>query len=210
MLRAQSDKIESLDLWGTPLVVGTADTVLGLMANARRSVYSFPAIMQAAIVFDEIHAYDEELFGHLLMFLETFPRIPVLLTTASLPEARRKAIEKVRCDLRIVNGPEAHEIRRRYGPPDLVNEDDVWQHIRNCLKDPSLGKVLWVRNQVEWAVRSYRDCHARLSDLGPSIGLYHARFRYKDRTRVHTDVIRRFKRKGEADEREPDEDAARR
>ena len=63
---------------GMPLVVATADSVLGLMANARKPVLSFPAIVQSAIVFDEVHAYDETLFGHLLIFLETFPRIPVL------------------------------------------------------------------------------------------------------------------------------------
>jgi CRISPR-associated endonuclease/helicase Cas3 len=196
MLKAQADKIESLDLWGTPLVVGTTDTVLGLMANSRRPVYSFPAIMQSAIVFDEIHAYDEQLFGHLLMFLETFPKVPVLLMTASLPEARRKAIEDVRCDLRIVMGPKEHELRLRYAKPELLSEEDVWEHIRRCLSDPARGKVLWVRNQVDRVVRSYRACHTRLSDLQPFIGIYHSRFRYKDRTRVHSEVIRRFKKKG--------------
>ena len=196
MLKAQADKIESLDLWGTPLVVGTADTALGLMANARRSVYSFPALMQSAFVFDEIHAYDEELFGHLLMFLETFPRIPVLLMTASLPKARREAIAGVRRDLRIVNGPEEHETRRRYEVPQLMGEDRVRDLIRSCLSDPTFGKVLWVRNQVGWAVQAYRDCHEQLSDFAPTpfIGLYHSRFRYKDRAKVHADVIRNFKR----------------
>jgi CRISPR-associated endonuclease/helicase Cas3 len=88
-LQAERDKIESLALWSTPLVVTTADTVLGLMSNARRAIYSLPAIMCSAIVFDEIHAFDEQLFGHLLVFLKHFPRLPVLLMTASLPEERR-------------------------------------------------------------------------------------------------------------------------
>jgi hypothetical protein len=46
-LNAERDKIESLALWSTPLVVTTADTVLGLMSNARRSIYTLPAIMSA-------------------------------------------------------------------------------------------------------------------------------------------------------------------
>jgi CRISPR-associated endonuclease/helicase Cas3 len=71
-LQAERDKIESLALWSTPLVVTTADTVLGLMSNARRAVYSLPAIMCSAIVFDEIHAFDEQLFGHLLVFLKNW------------------------------------------------------------------------------------------------------------------------------------------
>lgn len=198
MLKAQADKLESLDLWGTPLVVGTADTVLGLMANARRSAYNFPALMQSAIVFDEIHAYDEELFGLLLVFLETFPKIPVLLMTASLPEARREAINRVRADLRVVKGPCDHEVRRRYATPKILSEADAWEHIRDCLSNSSLGKVLWVRNQVDWAVQAYRQCHTRLQDLRPFIGLYHSRFRYKDRARVHAEVIEKFR-----SEREP-------
>lgn len=67
-LNAERDKIEALSLWSTPLAITTADTVLGLMANSRRGVYSLPAIMQSVIVFDEIHAFDEYLFGHLLVF----------------------------------------------------------------------------------------------------------------------------------------------
>jgi CRISPR-associated endonuclease/helicase Cas3 len=66
-LTAQREKIESLSLWSTPLVVTTADTVLGLMSNARRSIYSLPAIISSVVVFDEIHAFDEQMFGHLLI-----------------------------------------------------------------------------------------------------------------------------------------------
>jgi CRISPR-associated endonuclease/helicase Cas3 len=49
-----------LSLWSTPLVVTTSDTILGLMSNARRAVYSLPAIVNSAIVFDEIHAFDDQ------------------------------------------------------------------------------------------------------------------------------------------------------
>lgn len=108
-LKAEQDKIESLALWSTPLVVTTADTVLGLMANARRSIYAMPAIMQSAIVFDEVHAFDNYLFGHLLVFLKNFPQLPVLLMTASLPEQRRQAIKLVRPDLLCVPGAEELE-----------------------------------------------------------------------------------------------------
>jgi CRISPR-associated endonuclease/helicase Cas3 len=72
-LNAEKDKIQSLALWSTPLVVTTTDTVLGLMVNARRSIYSLPALMCGAFVFDEIHAFDDQLFGHLLVFLKNFP-----------------------------------------------------------------------------------------------------------------------------------------
>jgi CRISPR-associated endonuclease/helicase Cas3 len=193
MLQAQRDKIESLNLWGTPLAIATADTVLGLMANARKPVYSFPAIMQSAIVFDEVHAYDEVLFGHLMVFLESFPGIPVLLMTASLPEARRRAIEQIRPDLVRVPGPHDLESAERYEPPRLFpSEDEVWRLVRECLTDPERGKVLWIRNQVDWAVDTYRRCFDELPEPRPFLGLYHSRFRYKDRVQVHRSVIDAF------------------
>ncbi len=120
------DKIEALSLWDTPLVVATADTVLGLMANARRSLYAFPAIAISALVFDEIHAFDDRLFGHLLAFLRFFPKQPVLLMTASLPQRRLAALKKVRPDLQIVAGPPAYEQLPRYELRRLGNPEEVW------------------------------------------------------------------------------------
>ncbi len=75
-LEAMQNKIEALALWSTPVVVSTSDTVLGLMSNALKPLCSFPAIVSGAIVFDEIHAFDDAMFGHLLVFLQLFRRIP--------------------------------------------------------------------------------------------------------------------------------------
>ena len=62
-------KIESLRAWGQQVIACTVDTVLGLVQNNRRALFSFPAIIEGAIVFDEIHSYDEKLFGALVRFL---------------------------------------------------------------------------------------------------------------------------------------------
>jgi CRISPR-associated endonuclease/helicase Cas3 len=198
ILAAERDKIEALDLWGTPLVVSTADTVLGLMGNARRSVYHFPALVQSAIVFDEIHAYDDPLFSHLLAFLEHCPRIPVLLMAASLPEGRLQAIERVRPDLAIVSGPPELASKPRYEIPRVLSaeavEDEVWAEVRACLNDPARGKVLWVRNQVDWATQTYQRCLRELPEFAHSIGLYHTRFRHQDRVRIHGRVIDAFRK----------------
>jgi CRISPR-associated endonuclease/helicase Cas3 len=188
-LNAERDKIESLALWSTPLVVATADTVLGLMSNARRAIYSLPAIMGGVIVFDEIHAFDDHMFGHLIVFLKNFPRLPVLLMTASLPEERRRAIAGVRPDLHIVYGPEEFEMLERYQVDDSATDEDVWRAIDDCVAKH--GKVLWVRNRVEWANQAYGACRARYADVPTDI--YHSRFRYKDRSRRHRHVIDNFK-----------------
>lgn len=193
-LNAERDKIEALALWSTPLIVTTTDTVLGLMSNARRSIYTMPALMQSAIVFDEIHAFDEYLFGHLLVFIKNFPQLPILLMTASLPEERRRAIEKVRPDLQRVPGPVGFETLPRYIIQHPVDETSAWLAVEKCLKKK--GKVLWIRNRVDWANQTYQKAQQYLAVC--SVDVYHARLRYKDRSERHRRVIDRFKTEGKA------------
>lgn len=197
-LNAERDKIEALSLWSTSLVVTTADTVLGLMANSRRGVYSLPAIMQSVIVFDEIHAFDEYLFGHLLVFLKNFPRLPVLLMTASLPEERRNAIQAVREDLKPIPGPPDRETLPRYVIEYPIGQEVAWNRLRKCvtqLNETNQGKVLWVCNRVDWANRLYHLAREQFPDV--QVYVYHSRLRYKDRSIRHRYVIDGFKQKGQ-------------
>lgn len=190
-LNAEKDKIQSLALWSTPLVVTTTDTVLGLMVNARRSIYSLPALMCGAFVFDEIHAFDDQLFGHLLVFLKNFPNLPVLLMTASLPKQKLDALKCVRPDVECVPGPPEFEELKRYIMREESDLAEVREEIERCLADG--GKVLWVRNRVEWANQTYRDCRGQFDKV--AINVYHSRLRYKDRSIRHRRVIDTFKRK---------------
>lgn len=192
-LGAERDKIESLALWGTPLVVTTSDTVLGLMVNARRSIYSLPALMCGVIVFDEIHAFDEQMFGHLLMFLKNFPKLPVLLMTASLPEPRLAALRKVRPDLNPVLGPPDFEKLERYLVREATDEE-VWREVGEGVEKND--KVLWVRNRVDWANETYAACRSEFAHA--EVNVYHSRLRYKDRSIRHRRVIDNFKRSGKA------------
>lgn len=194
ILKAERDKIESLKLWDTPLSITTADTILGLMANSRRALVSLPAIMCGAIVFDEIHAFDEQLFGHLLVFLKNFPRLPVLLMTASLPEQRIRAIETVRSDkIHLISGDERLENLRRYRVRKVSETDSVWCEIESCLADN--GKVLWIRNRVDWANDTYECCreYCRENFSGAAVNVYHSRLKYKHRSKRHERVISDFK-----------------
>ncbi len=191
-LKAERDKIEALALWSARVAVTTADTVLGLMANARRSLCSLPAIVQSAIVFDEVHAFDDQLFGHLLVFLESFPGVPVLLMTASLQDARRRLLAEVRPDLHIVPGPPELETLPRYVLVTAERPDDCWPEVEHCLRNG--GKVLWVRNRVEWANETYRQALARVPFA--TVDVYHSRLRYKDRSHRHRRVVDRFKQSG--------------
>jgi CRISPR-associated endonuclease/helicase Cas3 len=186
----QQVRFEALGAWDVPLIVCTADTVLGLVQNNRRGLFSSPAIANGAFVFDEVHAYDERMFGALLRFLDAFRGVPVLLMTASLPEARLQAL-KAMAD-RLGEGVQAIE-----GPRDLEGipryrlqrsrPDAAWRKAVEVLTRG--GKVLWVANQVDRAVAVAK---AALRRSGSPPLLYHSRYRYGDRVAKHRAVMEAF------------------
>lgn len=183
-------QIRSLEAWGTPLVCCTVDTVLGIMQNQRRGLYAWPVLAQAAFVFDEIHAYDEKLFGCLLRFLKDLSGLKVLLMTASLPTTRLRAIQNVLSEqedeLNVIPGPAALEQLPRYHLDKSGDEDELGQ----CIRDEVAagGRVLYICNVVDRAM-AVAD---KFADLTPMI--YHSRFRYEDRVQQHKDVVAAFDR----------------
>lgn len=185
------DRLDSLKEWGLDVVTCTVDTVLGLVQNNRRGVYAWPNIAQGAVVFDEIHAYDDRLFGALLRFLEALPGVPVLLMTASLPASRQRALEELclrlhRRPLNQIDGPKDLEELDRYRWHDpIATTDEALAEIARTRE--SDGKVLWVSNTVDRAMSSASMSRA----LGKTL-LYHSRFRYLDRVERHGDVINAF------------------
>jgi CRISPR-associated endonuclease/helicase Cas3 len=187
--RAAVDSAGALDQWSTPLVSCTVDTVLGLLQNHRRGLYAWPSIAGAAVVFDEVHAYDEALFEALLRFLAEVPGVPCLLMTASLPAERlgriRATLGGAGEALGEVAGPEHLERLRRY---HRDFSPSPWDRVRETLD--AGGKVLWVVNTVDEAMALAAD---RRAEQAGAI-LYHSRFRYLDRFERHKQVIAAFRR----------------
>jgi CRISPR-associated endonuclease/helicase Cas3 len=184
-------RLESLEAWSPPLVICTVDTVLGLMQNNRRGLFSFPALARSAFVFDEIHSYDSKLFGALLRFLKTFKSAPILLMTASLPPRMLDGLQKVCGPLESIRGPKAREDAPRYRlrfVEGMNPDDEAWKAIKHELHNPKGGKVLWIANTVDRAVCLYTKA---LRDQLPVL-LYHSRFRYFERLGKHDAVIDAF------------------
>lgn len=185
-----SVRVESLAAWDVPLIVCTADQVLGLVQNNRRPLFGFAPLAAAAFVFDEIHQYDGHLFGALLRFLDSFRGAPTLLMTASLPEGRHRALERaVReagNELAVVEGPPDVETIKRYRIVDLACVAP-WNMVEQVLRDG--GKVLWVANTVGRAVSFARDAKRRGLD---EVLVYHSRFRYEDRLKKHNALVDAF------------------
>lgn len=178
-------KLESFRAWGAESIVCTVDTVLGLFQCNRRPLYCFPAIANAAFVFDEVHCYDAKLFGTLLRFLQVV-KAPILLMSASVLPWQKQAIEAaVGEPIEIIEGPKDLETKPRYRFY-LRNEPD-WGRVERELQ--SGGKILWVCNQVNTAIAVYEDAKKR----GLDVLLYHSRYRYQDRVNHHRAVVDAFK-----------------
>jgi CRISPR-associated endonuclease/helicase Cas3 len=188
--RITADSAGAMEQWSTPLVSCTVDTVLGLLQNNRRGVYAWPSIAGSFCVFDEVHAYDEKLFGALVRFLRDLPGVPCLLMTASLPDDRLRRLReamKERGESTVpIPGPEDLETVPRYRRAPGSSIEDAWRRVRET-RDQG-GKVLWVVNIVDAAIELGEAAEAM--DLSPRI--YHSRFRYVDRVERHRDVINAF------------------
>lgn len=189
----RTDPLAALDAWSTCITSCTVDTVLGLTQNHRRGLYAWPAFADAAFVFDEIHAYDEPLFAALLRFLAACRGVSCLLMTASLPRAKRTALDDALAaigeSLETVTGPSDLENLPRY---QRVLSDDPWSVVSQTLA--ANGKVLWVVNTVNRAFKYAEEAEKR--GLIPLI--YHSQFRYEDRVRQHGRVIDAFRAPGPA------------
>lgn len=192
----ESDRLDSIRAWGMEAISCTVDTVLGLTQNQRKGLYAWPGLVQGTVVFDEVHAYDDALFGALLRFLEAMPGVPVLLMTASLPADRLQSLRQIArrvhgIELPTISGPQDLECLPRY---EIASQDaDPWSLAMEVLERG--GKVLWVSNTVDRAVSIWEEATQR-GIRDPR--LYHSRFRYIDRLRRHAEVIESFERPGSA------------
>ena len=183
--------LDALEAWSTAITSCTVDTVLGVTQNQRRGLYAWPAFVDAAFVFDEIHAYDERLFSSLLRFLLNCRGVPCLLMTASLPQARLNALKEILSSigesLETIAGPTDLETLPRY---QRVLSDGPWEVVAQSFRDNE--KILWVANTVGRAL-SLAD---EASERGFQPLVYHSRFRYEDRVRQHGRIIAAFRQGG--------------
>ena len=188
-------KQESLQAWSQQAIAATADFVLGLMQNHRRGLFSFPAILKSAIVFDEIHSYDAKMFGSLVRFLQTFPQIPALLMTASLQPSRREALDAVGVDYELIPGDDDMERADRYrlewyekNKKQSDVPDKYWEAVKDTLDNG--GKVLWVCNTVADATSIYDEAERFGNDVKRI--LFHSRFCYRHRVNRQNEILAAF------------------
>lgn len=180
-------KIASLKSWEPKVVVCTADTVLALLRNNRKGLYSSPAILSAAFVFDELHAYDERMFASVIALIKELPGASFLLMSASLPDARKRLLMDHVGDIRQIPTPLEFEEIKRYRFA-RTKADEALLLAADFVKRGK--KVLWIVNTVSRAQALYE----RAADSGIKAITYHSRFKYIDRVEKHRGMIDEFYR----------------
>lgn len=199
-------RLRSFEAWQAKLIVSTVDSVLGLMQNYKKPLFSWPAMVQSAFVFDEVHSYDDQLFGAFLRFLETFQGSPILIMSASFTdgqiEAIKKTLAKLGDSLNEVPGPEDLESLERYVIWQADSEDLVWEQVKVALQnstEANPAKILWVTNTVDSCIQIYQAVK-KLKELPKNLKprIYHSRYRYQDRRERHREVINDFQGNGPA------------
>jgi len=194
--RERAQRLESLNAWGQQAIACTVDTVLGLIQNQRRPVFSFPAILHGAFVFDEVHSYDSRMFSELLRFLETFPGVPALIMSASIPPRRLEQLRRVagdRMNAAPIRGDQKLEQTQRY-QIRAAEEERCWDEVEMLLAsndEQNAHKVLWVCNTIRTAVETFKKAKKRFP--WAQVLLYHSRYRYRDRVGLQNAVIEEFR-----------------
>jgi CRISPR-associated endonuclease/helicase Cas3 len=182
------DRLFAIGYWHKRIFSATVDQFLGFMQNSYRSVCLMPMVCDCAIVIDEVHSFDRNLFSALKRFLRAFT-IPVLCMTASLPPRRIEDLQD--CGLEVFPQEKAafEDLAASANMPRYLvrlidHEQTAAKIATNALSENR--RVLWVVNTVDRCQRLARDLEALC---------YHSRFTLDDRTERHQEVVAAFQQK---------------
>lgn len=202
------ERLYALQHWSGRYFSATVDQFLGFIENSYSSLILLPILADSAVIFDEIHAYDQRMFNRLNTFLRRFD-VPVLCMTATLPPVRQEALLSIgfslypddedRAALKAndeATSPAASatslsksESRARYTIRWIADAQEALAIAECAYRSTDRHRVLWVLNTVA-------RCQQAALWLGErearEILAYHSRFRLQDRQNRHSAVVSRF------------------
>lgn len=187
------DRLFSLGLWSKRYFSATVDQFLGFIQHDYRGLCLLPSLADSAIIFDEVHSYDNIMWQALVDFLGNFD-VPALCMTATLPEGRRRRLSS--CVPRFYpNAAEATQLTEladleghdRYQLEPVADAEVAFQLIAAAAKPGT--RILWVVNTV----RRCQTIAARLArELDVDVLVYHSRFKLEHREERHRQTIQAF------------------
>ncbi|PTQ52876.1 MAG: CRISPR-associated helicase Cas3 [Hydrogenibacillus schlegelii] len=167
-------------VFARPVTVATLDQWLLAHLHGRHWEERRFLSREAAVILDEIHAYEPYMLGLLWAALERERPRRIALASATLPEALMERFQEIVSLDRIVEAEPPLWNRRRHRvelrPGSLVERmDEIVEFAR------AGQAVLVVANTVEEAQRLYRALKEEVR--WPKLHLYHGRFIFRDRER---------------------------
>ncbi|MCY6492315.1 CRISPR-associated helicase Cas3' [Leptolyngbya sp. GGD] len=198
------ERLYSLGFWSRRYFSATVDQFLSFMEHSYSSLCLLPALVDSAVIIDEVHSFDRKMFDTLISFLKHFD-IPVLCMTATLPTSRRKELIEAglqvfptEADREILNDLKDKEEHLRY---DLVPVDNFDAAFDKAVEAYRAGeRVLWVVNTVDRCLAIAEKLEITLKT---KVLTYHSRFRLQDRQKVHAKTIAAFAYEKDVEDRKP-------
>lgn len=198
-VQTTSSEFPALDHLLQPVTICTVDTIVGMTQLHYSSLCVLPNIVQSAIVFDEIHSYDDRLFEHVLKFLKIV-RVPVLLMTASLQPSRRHKLRELADEVAKegrttawCQGPSQHQEIQRYRlhVTDQLPREVLWEAL------DQKKNVLIVVNTTGQAMKLYDGLRQEATKRGINTEwyCYHSRYKYEHRLHHQREVVHAFRTK---------------
>lgn len=183
-------RLYTLAYWKKRIVSATADQFFPFLQYGYGPLCLLPMLAESVVVVDEVHIFDKKMFSTLKQFLRTFPDIPTLCMTATLPAERA-------CDLTERCGLTSYP---KIPPPDLVkissypryqvewiNRDEAKNLVAGSL---ATHRVLWVVNRVADCQDDFADLRERVGEV--PVHCYHSRFKLEHRKNRHNNLVHGF------------------
>lgn len=194
------ERLFALGFWGKRYFSATVDQFLSFLEHSYSSLCLLPVLADSAVIIDEVHSFDQQMFKNLVAFLEHFD-LPVLCMTATLQKSRREQLEKIglrvypnQTEQKELADLERLEIHPRYNLEFAENEQAALDIAIKEYKDGR--RVLWVVNTVQRCQTVARKLNQKLK-IEPLV--YHSRFRLMDRKNRHEETIKAFKQTAKAE-----------
>lgn len=186
-------RLFALGLWPKRYFSATVDQFLAFVEHSYRALCLVPALADSAVIFDEIHSYDDSMWRALTTFLSTFD-VPVLCMTATLPHGRQNELHALglevyptASDRRLLDDLEQAENLARYRIESVADEAAAMMQV---FAEAERGqRILWVVNTVR---RCQRVAQALTAQLARRVLVYHSRFTLDDRKDRHAATVSAF------------------
>lgn len=187
-------RLFALANWKRSYFSATLDQFLSFLEHGYSGLCLLPQLADSALILDEVHSLDRDLFARVLALLTHFDG-PVLLMSATMPQERLEALRRV--GMRIFPNEDerstfsdlrSDEARPRYH----LTRVSQWQaafHLVQHGEHHHPPSTLWVVNTVKRC--QSLALAARQAGLQPLV--YHSRFTARDRRRRHEAVVAAFK-----------------